>query len=223
LRDALDDLRRRTGQRPPSRPFPTPADTGRVLRSLREARPPPRSGEHPWIPDPFVDRQHEWRQVISAYVAVDDIDEGRAVFSAAGWPTLDSRHRLVFAETSVESFALPLEAAQAFLDRHREIEISRDALAALTAPQAAMERREIRVGDVFAMSSGALTAMRDPTKVDVPNMLVVDVTRHAREAAKIAFYAAASRTIDPAEPDDRELAETIQAEQQAVGTIGMEQ
>jgi hypothetical protein len=201
------------------RPFPTITDARRALRSHRAAEPRAHRGRHPWIPARFVIGEREWRQLIDAYVAVDDVDDGRAVFSAVPWPTLDARHRLVFGQASIAPFAVRLDVARAFFGANRlapnTAQLSGDA-------ERQLQFRVLRVGDVFAMSARALDALRTaPTTAR--DLEVLDITADAREAAKVAFYAAAAQTLDPTRQADRELAETIWVAQDEAGGEGREQ
>ena len=132
------------------------------------------------------------------------------MFSAVHWPMLDDRHRLVFVGGRSESIDVPLERAESFLAAHRIIEG-----AEMDRPgsdvREEMKTRSLRIGDVFAMSSGAIRSLRDPRAPVGPRsrLLVFDVTSEARIATKIAFYAAASETIEPERAADRDLAETV--------------
>ena len=72
------------------------------------------------------------------------------------------------------------------------------------------------------MSARALDALRTaPTTAH--DLEVLDITADAREAAKVAFYAAAAQTLDPTRQADRELAETIWIAQDEAGGEGREQ
>ena len=81
-------------------------------------------------------------------------------------------------------------------------------LSAIAGDESEMRRRPVRVGDVFALSDGALTSLGSGELQSVREApVIVDVSASGREAAKVAFYAAAVRPVNPKQEADRELAE----------------
>lgn len=112
------------------------------------------------------------------YVVIDDLADGRVVFDAAGWPRLDLAGRLSFDERR-ETRAADLEPAQHTIDAARR---ALDQLA-----------RALRIGDAFLVRGPELPA-------HVTDWVVAaDVTRAARDAAKLALFAAVAPSIRPEE------------------------
>jgi hypothetical protein len=112
----------------------------------------------------------EWSTLSGlSYIVVDEIEGGMAGLSVSDWPRKDEQGRLRFESEPVQ-VAVDLARLQDFVDRHRE------------------QSRPVRIGDVFAARARPTEATLDPEHwIDPP---VHDVTADAREAAKIAFYAA---------------------------------
>ena len=110
------------------------------------------------------------------YVAVDDLAYGRVVFQAAPWPSLDGSGRLAFEDVR-EIRTATVGEAQAAVDAAR-----------LGARQ---DMRPLRIGDVFWVSGPGL-----PDAVGVWRIRA-DVTRQAREAAKLALFSAVAPRLDP--------------------------
>ena len=100
-----------------------------------------------------------------SYVLVDEIEGGMVGLAVSDWPRTDEQGRLRFDSEPVQ-IIVDRGAFERFLDAHRE------------------PSRPLRIGDVFA----ARTDTDDPAHWIEPP--VHDVTADAREAAKIAFYAA---------------------------------
>lgn len=211
MSDAVERLRGDAARRPTERPFPTVGQTRRALDEVRKVQPPPLVGGHPWVPGDGAESEAAWRARIGWYVAIDDLGDGEVVFSAVRWPTLDERHRLVFDDPQPTVFARPLAAAQAFVNANRSM-----------ADDAGLRDRELRVGDVFAMSDGALDGLQGTGSGD-DSVVILDVTAASREQAKIAFYAAATRTLDPTHDPDHDLAATIWHDRKLAGDEGREQ
>ena len=129
------------------------------------------------------------------YVVIEEIFSGIAELSLSNWPALDAQGRLRFTgeDFHVEADA---ELLRLFLRRER---MPRKAVA-----------REIRTGDTFgvAVRPRSLTAflsepvfspttspserrrLLDPKTWDWLDPPVYDITAEAREAAKLAYYAA---------------------------------
>jgi hypothetical protein len=230
MRLRIDQLRQASRALPDGRPFPNPEAVRQMLEEVKAVRPDPWGMGHPWIPEPFVrDLEHHWRVWILWYVAVDDLDEGIVVFSTAVWPTLDSEHRLAFPDDQMQPFEVPIALAEPFFSKRTVDPGQIEGLDSQALEEA--RTRPLRPGDVFAMSDRALQILRglsglDPETLvgplgDIPEFEaldlsrdVFDITREAREAAKVAYYAAAAQTIDPRSDADYELAEVIWSEHQ---------
>ncbi len=147
---------------------------------------PEDQGAHPagpWpVPIHFVDGSSEvlvpggedW------YVAIDDLAFGRVVFDAAPWPHLDGLGRLAF-ESTRETRVVDLDDAQQVVDAARA--------------RHAQEIRPLRIGDVFLVQGPDLPD-------DVSDWRIgADVTRAARDAAKLALFAAVAPKLSPSEED----------------------
>jgi hypothetical protein len=102
-----------------------------------------------------------------SYIVVEEIEGGMVGLAVSDWPHTDERGRLRFDSEPVQA-ALELVELESFLKLHREPD------------------RPLRVGDVFAARTGPPS--RYPKDWIEPP--VHDVTADAREAAKVAFYAA---------------------------------
>lgn len=164
--------------------------------------------------DEFASRRDEL-----AYAVVEERTDDVIGFSIQPWPLLDDRGRLRF---PIGEDPVQAEVAEADLEEllfaHRR---RRHALGLV--PTELLERR-IHIGDAYAMALsdeadpsgtlqvrvlphdgdgavrflGGLPAGNAPGSVGVP---VVDVTWDAREAGKLAHYAAAAGVISPDAPD----------------------
>jgi len=99
-----------------------------------------------------------------SYILVDEIEGGMVGLAVSEWPRTDEQGRLRFDSEPVQ-VVVERAAFEHFLDAHRE------------------PSRPLRIGDVFAARTHP-----DPERWIEPP--VHDVTADAREAAKIAFYAA---------------------------------
>ena len=208
----------RVSQRPQRRPFPLARDVRRRVRGLSSARPSTGDGAHAWVPEEVSAlTEEEWRAIVQWYVVVDDHDEGTAVLSITPWPFLDDRHRLVFSREQTTEREVAKSALESFLAANR-CQVTPDGLmaSAIAGDAKELRVRPVRVGDVFGLSDAALTALGGSDTGTVPPV-VVDVSASGREAAKIAFYAAAARPLDPTRRSDRELAEITWAEQDSAG------
>jgi len=104
-----------------------------------------------------------------SYILVDEIEGGMVGLAVSDWPRTDEEGRLRF---DAEPVAVVVDrlAFERFLDEHRQ------------------PSRPLRIGDVFAARTRLAETSPDPEKWIEPP--VHDVTADAREAAKIAFYAA---------------------------------
>lgn len=112
------------------------------------------------------------------YVAVDDLAYGKIVLEAAPWPGVDERGRLAFGEAR-EMRTVPLAVAQGVVDDARG--------------RAGQPTRALRIGDVFQV--------RGPELPDDVREWVIerDITRAAREAAKVALFSAVAPRLQPEE------------------------
>lgn len=135
------------------------------------------------------------------YVVVDEIVDDHALLVASEWPQVDDEGRRLFPDRdeddpvagrplAYEEVGVDLGALQRLLDGHR-------------LGNGEERRREVRIGDVFAMTRAALAHLvaasapagepRGQPPADESDLVVVDVTRSARGAAKAAF----SRVVSP--------------------------
>src|SRR5215204_848289 len=108
-----------------------------------------------------------------SYIVVEEIEGGMVGLAVSDWPTTDDKGRLRFDSEPVQA-AVELVELERFLDLHRQ------------------PSRPLRVGDVFAARTGPPTTHPEGW-IEPP---VHDVTVDAREAAKVAFYAAVAPIID---------------------------
>ncbi len=141
------------------------------------------------------------------YVVVDEIVGSSVGLALCAWPELDAQGRLFFGATDVYLVGSPRGELETFLSEHRLPEDLRE--------------RPLRIGDVFAVRvrSEALAEVVD--ELDEQQRLepffapeswieppVYDVSADARDAAKGAFYAAVTPTLDAEEA--RPLAELVE-------------
>lgn len=124
------------------------------------------------------------------YVVVDDLDDDLVVLVVAPWPDQDPDGRLTFGDPARrDTWSMP---ATRFHDR---------VTAARVAARQEAPDRPLRIGDTF------LGRMDDPESDD-GFTLVRDVTREAREQAKLAYFSAVTPRLDPAAAQDMELLTT---------------
>lgn len=125
------------------------------------------------------------------YAVVDDITEdpdGAVLLEIAGWPAVDGHGRLVFGagtnpDVQDESLGVDRRDLQEVLDEARD--------------ETGQAQRPIRIGDTFMIVADP------PVSVDAGTWdEVLDVSAAARDAAKIAFNAAA---ITPVTQDEVEV------------------
>jgi hypothetical protein len=147
-----------------------------------------------WLPD--VVARFEPRELLR-YLVVDEIEEHVAVLLVEPWPELDERGRLTFADEDERT------AIEVLVPVLQERLSARDETMTLTEEDhEQFAKRPVRVGDAFA-------GRVDPEKLDAQteslDFLVgplVDITREAREAAKVQLFAAAAPVLSL---DDVEL------------------
>ncbi len=213
----LRGQKRRKGRFPPLRSVQR--GLRRVLADAAAARAGPRS---PWIPAEFAAMADDWADVVVSYAVVDDQDDDTTVLAVADWPYVDYRSRLVFGET--RDMDLETEPLWQFLIRFRcDVGPDGELRTPIFGERRTLRRRDIRVGDTFALSRAAVESLEaiargEEPDLDAPSIVVLDVSADARDAAKIAFYAAATGTLDPTHEGDRGLVDTVWREQDAAET-----
>lgn len=129
------------------------------------------------------------------YVVVDDLDDDLAILVVAPWPRRDPHGRLVFGDPDQrDTVAMPADLF------HRAV------AAARATAQAPAPDRPLRIGDAFfAVVTTDAAPERRFTQIR-------DVTRQAREQAKLAHFSAVTPRLSPDEvealalagPDDEE-------------------
>lgn len=129
------------------------------------------------------------------YVVVDEIVGSAVGLTLSAWPRLDGQGRLQFDQADVYLVGSPVDELQMFLSEHRLPEELRE--------------RPVRVGDVFAVRVRREVLRGVAEELDEPQRLepfldpetwieppLYDVTADARDAAKVAFYAAVTPILD---------------------------
>lgn len=189
-------------------PFAPITDTGEKLaavvayRSSRRTRP-----VRPWIPSNYADLPADRRRALldkfQHYATVDDLEEegsGTVVLIITPWPGIDAQGRLRFARTGAG------ERSQAILDldaaafgeivRQYRCRISPDGfpIAGFAGEAKILQERPIRIGDAFALNAAACALLRSDKPKDP--VLLFDITKSARELAKISYYAAGAGVLD---------------------------
>lgn len=125
------------------------------------------------------------------YVVIDDLDDDLAVLEVSPWPVQDAAGRLTFGDPDRRAmWSVP---AAAF---HRRVTAAR----AESGQQAA--DRPLRIGDAFFAQ-----VTDDDESIDSVER-IHDVTREARDQAKLAHFAAVTPRVGPDEAHDLTLAET---------------
>lgn len=132
------------------------------------------------------------------YVVVDEIVGSSVGLALSAWPELDAQGRLLFGATEVYLLGSPRGELETFLSKHRLPEDLRE--------------RPLRIGDVFAVRVRPEALEEIVDELDEQQRLepffapeswieppVYDVTADARDAAKVAFYAAVTPTLDAEE------------------------
>lgn len=158
-----------------------------------------------WVDDPTL-----------RYVVVDEVLEGSVTLAVTRWPELDRRGRLRFGRTP----PLSVGVDQATLVRVLASRVIAEESSTVASPTVVAER-PVRVGDVFAVREArplsSLTRRRKPKDresgedepppaVDPEDWIappVYDLTSEARDAAKLAYYAAASVPVGRKEVEAR--------------------
>lgn len=146
-----------------------------------------------WMPDKAALPEAQLAHV--SYIVIDEIVGDAVDVSISGWPDVDERGRLRFAEDepprTVRASAAALEE---FLSR--------------VDFRSADWPRSLRMGDVFAarIRTRKLRALKSGEASGAPprpsawlTPPVYDITAQARDKAKEAFYAAVSPTLRPKE------------------------
>jgi hypothetical protein len=163
--------------------------------------PPPREPEaqerSPWNPPSLEGQSTEGLR----YLVVDEIVGGAVGLSLCEWPWLDAQGRLHFSGHDASMLGAELGPFRDFLAEHRR-------------PHGLAER-PVRIGDVFAVRVKERALARLAASIDEKTRLeprvapeewlespLYDVSADAREAAKVAFYAAVAPVVaaDEARP-----------------------
>ena len=129
------------------------------------------------------------------YSVVDEKIEGLVTVSFSFWPLVDEDGRLSFAADEAPTLVFEEAMLSEFLAQTRELSAPQEAPSGLIS-------RELRVGDVFAVRPLPRLARvlegeaRQPPRPVIPERWlsppIYDVTPDARDAAKLAYYAAAA-------------------------------
>lgn len=154
----------------------------------QERRPPPKEKRAPaklWLEAQLAEG-HPSR--LDAYVTIDDLADGVVVLMSAPWPFLDGVGRLTFLDEP-RDLHVRWRVKQSRLERF--LRDRRVVLADEIVDAEAVTGRPVRIGDVFLVRATSLKTMGKWEEV-------IDVTRAAREAAKIAFFAAVAPRADRA-------------------------
>lgn len=205
-------------------PFAPIKDTSEKLAAVIEYRNSRRTQEvRPWIPADYATLPEERRQALLThfrhYLVVDDLEEdaesGTAVLIVTPWPGIDLQGRLRFTRTADgervdEVIGRDIAAFSAFVNQFRcRINEHGFPVSGFAGDDRVLQRRPIRIGDVFALNDAARLAVRGEETSD--QILLFDISGAARELAKISYYAAAAGVLDAT--DNEELARLAWEEQ----------
>lgn len=119
-----------------------------------------------------------------AYVVVEEMESDFVGLTVGPWPTVDEKGRLHFELNRSLTVGARKRTLQAFLGKHRT--------------PTKIARRPLRIGDVFACAVKASVPdgeLLSPDEWMLPP--ITDISTQAREAAKVAFFAAAAPLARP--------------------------
>lgn len=146
------------------------------------------------------------------YSVVDEKIEGLVTVSFSSWPLVDEDGRLSFPPDEAPTLVFEEALLSEFLAQTRQLPVPSEAPSDLVS-------RELRVGDVFAVQPRPRLARvlegeaQEPGRPVIPDRWlsppVFDVTPDARDAAKLAYYAAAAVLL-PESTIEVEIAEQLQ-------------
>lgn len=138
-----------------------------------------------WQPEEFAALARRPYPANLQFVVVEEIVDETVTLVATPWPRLDEQGRRDFGDESADDvFSLDLARAQQFLDGNR-VEIAGAVPGEGEAPPV---RRTLRLGDAFAMTDRGVERLKLLRRqATVGRARVIDVTRSARHAAKVAF------------------------------------
>jgi hypothetical protein len=146
------------------------------------------------------------------YSVVDEKIEDLVTVSFSSWPLVDEEGRLSFAADDPVTLVFDEATLSNFLAENRKVADPQEAPSGLVS-------RELRVGDVFAVRPRPRLARvlrgkaRQPPRGVIPDRWLLppiyDVTSHARDAAKLAYYAAAAALL-PESTIEAEIASQLQ-------------
>ena len=148
----------------------------------------------PWIPREL---SHDRYQSDLRYVVVDDLEDDYASLAISLWPVVSRLGRVSFHPEGFDRnggsdlVKLQLKNLNHLLEQSRS-----------GSPEP-LATRPVRIGDTFAVPAQQISRLKTDSSTELVNF--VDVTASARELAKIAFYSAASGTLDLGDESDTEL------------------
>lgn len=132
------------------------------------------------------------------YAVVEAVAYDRVSFEIAPWPQLDRRGRLLFEEEPRFARSFPAETAQRAFDQARS--------------RARQVERPLRVSDAFHVRGA--TGDLDEWEI------LHDVTRAAREVAKLALYAAIAPRLTEEEEEKLPATPTSESPESREGGVG---
>lgn len=135
-----------------------------------------------WRPDSLVRAGIDTPDPSAWYLVIDDLDGDVTALVAAPWPTLDLHGRLRFGASQ----------RRTTLTRARR-ELQGELVAARRTAKQRAASRPLRIGDTFYVEA--------PDGLSGSWPVLIDVTREARDAAKVAFYGAVTPRLDPDDAD----------------------
>ena len=134
-----------------------------------------------WVPEGF--RRSD--VLMLHYVVVDELESDRVGLCISPWPVVDERGRLRFDLDATWRAGVRESDLLAHLERHR-------------TPKRPTQR-PLRIGDVFAVRIRGRRP-RDGVTSDPRRWMgppIVDLSRKAREVAKLSFHAAVAPLLHP--------------------------
>jgi hypothetical protein len=161
---------------------------------LRPARRKPQRLERPWRPVGL--RRISTEDLL--YVVIDEMVDTAIGLRISPWPWIDSRGRARFPRKGPRAeVGIAQRPFHAFVSTHRRVDGRKPG----NYPKQ-LQRRRLAIGDVFAFRRKPNSPWPPPDDMPPEEWIappVWDLTSHARELAKEAFYAAVAPTIGPEE------------------------
>ena len=152
--------------------------------------------DRPWQPAAVPASREAVEEMEPLYAAVDDVAFGKVTIDLAPWPRLSKKGHLVFGD-ELPRLVVDREHAQRIVDRRRE--------------DTGQTMRPLRIGDAFRFTRA--DGQHPEREIAEGFYVDLDVTEDARNAAKIAMYAAVTRRLSAEEAELLPDKQAVQVEE----------